>query len=464
MPTFTAVALDRLLEPAASKSFVKNPPPKANTLPTTDPVTNSGLERQNSISNIDRRVNRPQLTPALYATPEATPVPYSPSSFTPSPYIVNHKRRGPHLLKSFSQDDMTLQGKPLNKDDIIVDSKNAGIIAVESTVGPFVAFTTDTYGVPTKGVDGDSVLGEPANGVHLAEENDKSASHDIETGSSNGKTLSSDVEYCLALEKDVTGHDEFERDSETEEFYDLQESMSYTGNTDGEENSGAESSLKLIDLTPTGESFDAQEEVSPEAGLRLSLSGIEAELRGIRFNLLVETERRKQSEEALHNTQNHWERVREQLSLVGLTVPAVPTSSADTEQTYPVEHLCQQVHLARFISETVGRGIARAEMEMEMEAQIEVKNFEIARLSDRLQYYEAVNREMSQRNQEAIDMARRNRQLKKRRRRWVWGSIAAAVTLGTAALAWSFLPAGEGLSSGSDSEAPEHKNAASEQL
>ncbi|CAN1225582.1 hypothetical protein LINPERPRIM_LOCUS2515 [Linum perenne] len=41
-------------------------------------------------------------------------------------------------------------------------------------------------------------------------------------------------------------------------------------------------------------------------------------------------------------------------------------------------------------------------MEAEMETQIEAKNFEIARLMDRLRYYEAVNHEMSQRNQEAV--------------------------------------------------------------
>jgi hypothetical protein len=37
-----------------------------------------------------------------------------------------------------------------------------------------------------------------------------------------------------------------------------------------------------------------------------------------------------------------------------------------------------------------------------METVIAAKNFEIARLSDRVQYYEAANRGMSQRNQEAI--------------------------------------------------------------
>ncbi|QHO57280.1 uncharacterized protein DS421_3g80920 [Arachis hypogaea] len=51
---------------------------------------------------------------------------------------------------------------------------------------------------------------------------------------------------------------------------------------------------------------------------------------------------------------------------------------------------------------SIGRGMARAEVEVEMEAQLELKNFEIARLLECLRCYETMNREMVQRNQEAI--------------------------------------------------------------
>ena len=68
----------------------------------------------------------------------------------------------------------------------------------------------------------------------------------------------------------------------------------------------------------------------------------------------------------------------------------------------PMEDVCQQLYIARFISNTIGRGIARAEAEIEMEAQLQSKNFEIARLLERLHCYETMNREMSQRNQEAV--------------------------------------------------------------
>lgn len=130
---------------------------------------------------------------------------------------------------------------------------------------------------------------------------------------------------------------------------------------------------------------------------------IESELREIRLTLLMEIEKRKQAEETLTNVRNQWQRIREQLSLVGLTFPIVPTASSENE--HPADFaadVCQQVYLARFVSNSIGRGIAKAEAEMEMETQVKLKNIEIARLCDRLRYYEAVNQEMSQRNQEVV--------------------------------------------------------------
>lgn len=120
----------------------------------------------------------------------------------------------------------------------------------------------------------------------------------------------------------------------------------------------------------------------------------------------MEIENRKQAEEALDIMRSRWSRIRHQLSVVGLTLPADPIALAEDDQlgVDPVEELCRQVYLARFVSHSIGRGIAKAEVEMGMETQMESKNFEIARLLDKLHYYEAVNREMSQRNQEAVGM------------------------------------------------------------
>lgn len=145
-------------------------------------------------------------------------------------------------------------------------------------------------------------------------------------------------------------------------------------------------------------------ELSSDNGRQPPPLDIECELREIRLSLLMEIENRKQAEEALDNMRSQWLRIRQQLSFVGLTLPAEPISLAEDERlgVDPVEELCRQVYLARFVSHSIGRGTAKAEVEMEMETHIESKNFEIARLWDKLRYYEAVNREMSQRNQEAV--------------------------------------------------------------
>ena len=228
-----------------------------------------------------------------------------------------------------------------------------------------------------------------------------------------------------------------DKESESEDFYDPGESASFTSNTDVEGDAGDESSQRLA--TPVGEFYDAWDELSTDSGMQSSVNNIESELSEIRLSLLMEIEKRKQTEEALEQMQIHWQRLREQMAQVGLFVPIDPTAS--TNNMNLSEELRCQLEIARFVSDSLGRGMAKAEVEMEMESMLETKNFEITRLSDRLHYYEAVNREMSQRNQEAIEVARRERQKRKKRQRWVWGSIAATITLGSAALAWSYIPA-----------------------
>ncbi|KAI5588524.1 hypothetical protein BDE02_05G103600 [Populus trichocarpa] len=491
MPSFPAIALDRLLEPGASKFVDKSVPSSDDNYPvlkpkppppkSKPPLPKSNLERRNSASVVERKGNRPQISPSLYATPESTPLPDSPSSFPPSPYIINHKRRGPRLLKSFSEDDVASRKKELEKDEVNGNVDNGKNELVDSSYGHSVTFFIPgsvegellnvVNGSPSKE---DVVNGSPSNedvvnGVHhdtinAAHVNGKIdgeiASGTMQHGTSNTRT-------DFTLEKDVLKPTEQngERDGDVDDFFDPQDSMSYTSNTDVEDTTAAECSMKLTAAIPVGEFYDAWEELSSESGPHPSpsphLSG--AELREMRLSLLMEIEKRKQAEEALTNMQNQWQRIRQELALVGLSLPAFPVDVPENDQpsdSNPAEEICQQIYLARFVSESIGRGIAKAEAEIELEAQVEEKNFEIARLCDRLHYYEAVNREMSHRNQEVIEMARRNRQARKRRRKWIWGSIAAAITLGTTALAWSYLPAMRGSSSASDSHAPEHDDTA----
>ncbi|KAA8547391.1 hypothetical protein F0562_003745 [Nyssa sinensis] len=442
MPTYTAIALDRLLDPGASKSMLAAKDAPDSKLERRNSNTNSKLEsrmsapnsklgRRNStpmVPTIDKKHHCARMSPALYATPESTPLPDSPSSFPPSPYIINHKRRGPRLLKSPSENDVVTRQRALDEEKVAENANDGEKEAADSTKD--VSFTV-TVSSPIEDehrnviYDGDLGSSDLANG--LVEQN------------SSVKSVPSNLG----------------REGEVEDFFDPQELSSVKSYSEGESNGVLERSSNLT--TPMVEFFDAWEELSSESGLQSSLHDVEAELREIRLSLLMEIEKRKQAEEALNNMRSHWLRIRQQLSLVGLTLPADPIALAEDEQldVDPVEELCQQVYVTRFVSNSVGRGTAKAEVEMEMETQIELKNFEIARLWDRLHYYEAVNREMSQRNQEAVETTRRLRQRRKRRQSWVWGSITAAITLGTAALAWSYLPSGKGLSSTNQSIAPE---------
>lgn len=147
-------------------------------------------------------------------------------------------------------------------------------------------------------------------------------------------------------------------------------------------------------------------ELSSDGGTQgsLRLRDVDAELREIRLSLLMEIEKRKQIEESIKSMQSQWERIREGLSSVGIVLPADLSAIAEGGQldSDPVDDLCQQVYIARFISNAIGRGTARAEAETEMKTQLDSKNFEISRLLERLHYYETMNREMSQRNQEAV--------------------------------------------------------------
>jgi hypothetical protein len=127
------------------------------------------------------------------------------------------------------------------------------------------------------------------------------------------------------------------------------------------------------------------------------------DLREMRLSLLMEIERRTQAEEALEIWQQEWKNLSHHLSLIDFSLPS-PSIAEDSDGSSldPGAELCQQIMISTLVASATARGFARAEVESDMETMIAAKNFEIARLSDRVQYYEAANREMSQRNQEAI--------------------------------------------------------------
>ncbi|CAJ1942519.1 unnamed protein product [Sphenostylis stenocarpa] len=431
MPTFTAIAFDRLIEPGASK-------PSYKSAPVPMPVPKK-LQRLNSEPTVVKKPPpRPQLKPALYATPEVTPLPDAPSSFPPSPYIVNHKRRGPRLLKSSSEANVQAKQKDLDDannngkiNDSVVASSDGDLQVASANAEPVIAEEEQVNGVHDNGLGSD-------NGGDLGHRDRESESSGVPNGLHKDKVLASNLE----------------RDGETEDFFDPHDSMSFKSGTDGEDNTGMEQAVKRSEF------FDAWEELSSDSGTQNSHRDVEADLREIRLSLLMEIEKRKQAEESLNSMQNQWERLRQGLSHMGIILPADLTTEDPPPSSDPLEDVFQQLYITRFISNSIGRGIARAEVEMEMEAQLETKNFEIARLLERLHCYETMNREMSQRNQEAVEMARRERQRRSRRQRWIWGSITTTLVLGTAAIAGSYLSVGRGSTSAVHDPILEHDDAA----
>lgn len=130
---------------------------------------------------------------------------------------------------------------------------------------------------------------------------------------------------------------------------------------------------------------------------------IESDLCATRLKLLEEIEKRKTAEDALNMMQCQWQKICSVLSQAGLTLPSPSDVIGGIQlDNASIEQLSQEVVVTRFVAEAIGKGQARAEAELAAESILESKNQEISRLRDRLRYYEVVNHEMSQRNQEII--------------------------------------------------------------
>ncbi|RYQ80065.1 hypothetical protein Ahy_Scaffold1g106724 isoform F [Arachis hypogaea] len=185
MPTFSAIALDRLLEPGGSRPVDRS---ASNSMPLPN-------------SQKGRNAN-------------------APSSFPPSPYIINHKRRGPRLLKSTSEASILAEQNVLH-DCEKPNGKSSDTVVVRKELG-------------------DSVY-------HF--EFDSSNNGDFGTGhrESGSSSITNDLQVPTMNSQ---------RGLEIEDFFDPNESMSFASITDVEDNAGADLSMKY---SSPGEFFDAWE-------------------------------------------------------------------------------------------------------------------------------------------------------------------------------------------------------------
>ncbi|VAI48453.1 unnamed protein product [Triticum turgidum subsp. durum] len=407
MPTITHYVLDPFLETGSLpnlQKLVPKPPPAAPLPPE------KSSEKPIPVPVAPARTS---TLPALYSTPESTPLPDSPSSFpgTWSPYLINHKRRGPGLIKTSSQGDVGSEGSlPKFPEGLPALPKKSEAFRVQESE---FRFSQESDGVVNNGVketlDGQNEGVQKGKATHFGQ--DEQDQPEFEFRHESPDALVRPVNVGRLVNNGMP------RDGENDAFLEPQDSQSVTSNSEAEDAGGQgwwkpSSPYGTSVGTPGAEFYDAFEEISSDGATRSSRC-IDDEYREMRLSMLTEIEGRKQAEEGAE--------------------------------------LCQQITVSQLVAAAIARGIARVEVESEMESVISAKNFEIARLSDRVQYYEAANREMSQRNQEAIEMSRQQRNKRKMRQKWFWGSVGIAVTLGTAAIAWSYMPASQSQAGDSNS-------------
>lgn len=406
------------------------------------------LSRRNSTPAETERSGRGRsaqlrpISPALYVTPETVRLPNSPiseesaqSADLVSPYVVYLKPRGQRRSKSVSEQNVAFKGEEDAEGSREVENRRLN----ENEAGG-----NDRDSSSMEMIDSRCVIDvEVVNGDVVVDAVEENVKENGVIGENDG------LEMAVGEEGE----------GEMEDFYDIQDSLSFASST-GVEYNNVERSGRTG--TPGGEFFDAWEELSSDCGRqsRRSFHDLEAEVREMRLSLLMEIEKRKQAEESLNNMRNQWQMLREKMKAIGLVLPPDSFAGDGKPDMDSADEICRQFHMTRLLSECIGMEVAKDEAEATLEAQLETKNFDIARLNDRLHYYETINREMSQRNQEAIERARHDRLKRKRRHQWVWGSVGVAITVGGIALAWSYAPGGKASSSMTQLEAADHDTAA----
>ncbi|KAF3783180.1 hypothetical protein EJ110_NYTH32747 [Nymphaea thermarum] len=373
-------------------------------------------------------------SPALYRTPERTPIPDCSSSFPPSPYVINHKRRGASLSRDSSLIDVAASCSK--------EKKKVEAGKEKSTVG-------------SENNNGISII--EANG-HQNDTATKEASEAVSVGYLDKETSTKDFadecwkdnSTCKELIDDEASAEDLpfcaDKHGESEDFFYPQDSVSVSSSFEVEDQNSLERPCR--NPSQAGEYYDAYEELSSDGAStpipNTYSQAIQKELRAVRLDLLMEVEKRKQAEQTFDNMKNQWQRVHQELSATGILLPAIPAVAVPGNGAAEfdlAEELKQEVTVIRLVADAIGRGCARAEVEAEIGPKIESKDFEISRLRDRIQYYETVIHEMSRRNQEAVDMARRQRFRRMRRRKWIWCSVGLVATIGAAAaIAWTLAP------------------------
>ncbi|KAL4556379.1 hypothetical protein LXL04_039030 [Taraxacum kok-saghyz] len=382
MPTFTTIALQNLLEhrnPSSNSSTLKNQQP-----PTNNPEYLQNHEEQNEEAKLKerKRLNHIYISPALYTTPEPTPIlDYSSSgSVSSSPYVFNRKGRG--------------GGNSANRR-----------------------------------VDGFEVQGSGA----------QSGGNEVETLLDGEDEL---VESSLiGGGRNENGGEVEAGDDDDDDFVDPRcDSFSVASSSDLNDSGRLGLENMSVVSNQIGEFYDATEDFSIDGSILSSPScsrTLESELHTTKLSLIEEIEKRKIAEHNLTTMHTQWQKISNiLLSQTHLTV--LKTPSRKLFDINEIKQLSQEVVYARFVSEAIGKAEAQVDAELAAEVAVKSKDKEISRLKDRLQYYEAMIHEMSQKNLESMEVARRQREMKKGHKKWLWSCIGMSIVIGASVIAYSY--------------------------
>ncbi|XP_071725487.1 uncharacterized protein [Rutidosis leptorrhynchoides] len=395
MPTFTTIALENLLE---HRNSIKNS--NSSTLKTPSYVSNHEEQLQQEEDEMklkeNKRLNHIYISPALYTTPEPTPIlDYNSSSgsVSPSPYVFNRKGRG--------------GGGGSGR------SVNRRIDGFEVELG------------------GDVGGGESGNCLVVA----------------GGET-----ENCFVDSGEV---DDDDGDTFGDPSCDSMSIASLSELNDSGRLLGFED-MSVVS-NQVGEFYDAIEDFSSDGSMLSCSRNLESELHTIRLALIDESGKRKIAEDDLATMCAHWQSVSKLLlPHTGQTSRVASCDSSPMRfDINEVTQFSQEVIYVRYVTEAMEKAKARADAEVAAEVIIGAKDKEISRLKDRLQYNEAMIREMSQKNLETMEVARRQRDKKRGQKKWLWSCIGLSVVIGASVIAYLYAPQHQALQNVSEIQQPE---------
>lgn len=396
MSFMSVPALDRLLEPSEIESSSVQP-------------WSTRAERRSAIN----------MSPLFPSQPHTQPSPpqarISPPPFSPSPYVLNFKRR---VFESAN--------------DVSADA--ASYVSTQTASGQFREATSSIRGESEVAGSNSKTVPNEAGVLSVREVQDRLRFG----GNSFDRHERSRVKSIDKVEKlmsnpgtkSVGDKDNGQRQQES--GWELRSRNGSNGKQDYDSLSISSSNREEFfdapeepfdDSTSDEESVRAQRTPRSKSGGRRDVDG------NLKSLLDQEIKRRMAAEDAMAVLQL-------QCTEMASNLASGDEESRDLNDTggNDCDSDSQRLVVAKVVAYSVARGAARAEVDVEMENVVVEKNREIARLRDKLHYYELVNQEMSQRNQEAFELARTRRHVRRNRNQWLMVCAGSVLCMGVSAI------------------------------